>query len=126
VLGRSNHPVDERHQAGQQGDCAKQIQSHRRRRQRVTSGDEPYRTGRDGKPDGDVDEEDPLPTKRRRNDAAKEHADGYASAADRPPDGQRVGSLRTGVCRCDDGQGGRQQKRRTEALRRARDNQRVR
>ena len=81
MLGRSHDSVDERHQADHHGGCTKQIQLHLRSRERLAGGQQPYGTGRDHNPDRDVDEEDPLPTKQRRNDATKDHADSDAGAA---------------------------------------------
>ena len=81
--------VDEEHQAGGDG----------KRPGRVEVAFEALRLALDDvagnkrqrcEPDGNVDEEDPLPARVLGEDAAQEHADGGAGAGDRAEDAQRL------------------------------------
>ena len=88
--------------------------------------DEAERQEQHQRPDGDVDEEDPLPAEVLRQDPAEEHARRGARAPERAPDPQRLvalGALAKG--RRHDREGGRRDDRRAEALHGARADQDV-
>ena len=90
----------------------------------VALGNDPRREREHERSDRDVDEEDPLPAEVLREDAAEEHADRGARAAERAPDAERL----VAVCallerRRHDRQGRRRDDRRAESLHGAREDQ---
>ncbi len=126
VLLRLDDAVDQDQQARRHGQCASNVEALVRVLV-LRLRDIPQRRDEDGYPDRDVDEEDPRPRERRREDAAEHEADRAAADRDRGPDSHRLRPLGAFfVRRGDDRQSCRRDERGAEALEAAEDDQHFR